>query len=160
MHHQDDQLLAMIAALPVLSPTDRLYVSAEGHLVCDSVHGYLGGFGRLVLDRVFGGYSRNDVINRLAVVSLELGRLAIRCVTNLTNPSSLKAFKVRTLETTHYEKCVSDIAHRTVSLQTFLGTLLIAYSTDQTACGQFRSFIRSSEQTYSLIAPFLTGRVM
>ena len=158
--HEELTVLSLIAHLPVLTTRDRIYVCPNGHLGLDTVHIYMGAVGRCVLNTMVGGYNRSDIITALSAMFVQMTRLANRCVTKLDTPyihGNLPAFKIRTLETTHYEQCTVRLTQCTASMQALLKTLLVIYKTDAETCDQLHGFIQSSYEIHTLLLPILTG---
>jgi hypothetical protein len=159
MNKQDeDNILSMLAKIPVLTTRGRLYVDTDGNLALDTVHMYMGGVGRCFLNTVVGGYSRTDIISALTRMFVQMKRLSTRCITKLDNPytrGNMRTFQIRTLETTHYEMCQSRLSHSISSVQTLLNTLIIIYATDIETVDHLRAFIQSSREVYKLLLPHM-----
>jgi hypothetical protein len=160
--HDEESTLVFLDNLPPLSIHERLYVGSNGYLVVDTVHEYLGGVGRRVLNIVVGGYNRTDILGVLEDLFTRVTLLANRCVAKLSNPytqGNITAFNMRTLDTTHYEHCTTRIAHGMDNIHALLETLIIIYHSDPTTCVHFRTFLNTSETIHKLLRPVLPASV-
>jgi hypothetical protein len=157
MNRQDEtNVLSMLAKIPVLTTRGRLYVDTDGNLCLDTIHGYMGSVGRYMLNTVVGGYSRADIMRTLATMFVRMKRLSTQCSLKLCNPytrGNMRAFKIRTLETTHYEQCQSRLSHSISSIQALLNTLIVIYADDPETVNDLHAFVQSSTDIYERLLP-------
>jgi hypothetical protein len=153
---EEDTVLDFLESIPIVTTTDRLRVCSNGQLGLDIMHDYTGSFGRCVLNTVIGGYNRRDIMSTLSCVMRQMTRLATRCVVNLDSPyirGNMKAFKIRTLGTAYYEKCLTRLVHGTNKLQELLSSLLLVYGLDVETCILLQDLVEASQKVQSLLRP-------
>ena len=155
---EEESTLVFLDNLPPLTIHGRIYVGSNGYLVLDTVHGYLGSVSRRVLNTVVGGYNRTDVLVVLKDLFTRVTLLATRCVAKLSNPytqGNLKAFNMRTLDTTHYENCTTRIIQGMTNIHALLNTLMTIYHLDPKTCAHLRTFLNTSDQIKQLLRPVI-----
>jgi hypothetical protein len=158
----EDTVLSILETMPVLTTQGRIYVRQDGHLGLDMAHEYMGCVARTILNGVVGGYNRRAILSALSALFLQMKHLAARCVLKLDNPyirGNMKTFQIRTLETAHYEKCLSRIVHGISGVRELLCALCIMYKTDTETCDQLQDYIRSCGLIHDQLIPLLSEQM-
>ena len=115
--------MAMLDSLPTHLPAGvRLCTTPADHLTIDHVHGYLGGFGRGVMDTWTGCHNRTTILESLHRLVLAVHGLVGRCVVRIPTSGSAE------------REYIEHIRRGMPRLQAIVDNLHLTYRGDERIC--------------------------
>jgi hypothetical protein len=145
----NNDTLHLLSTLPIIEDENRLFVGLDGLLHVDHTYSRVGHWGRAILDRLVGGYSRCDILISLESLLSRLRYMTRQVVQTIMSPLHVGKSQMRLLAQ------VRIMEHNLPRLRTLLAVLWVIYDDDICVLSRLKRLQYEQTNLENKLAPYI-----